>query len=429
MSFTYIGEKADKKIQEKLNIIVDSIKREIPSTLSIILGGSFGYGEGPVKVESGKVWPFNDFDIYVIAKEKIDKDKFDDIALKIGQSLQIQGTNYSFSFSKENQTLKDNFFIDLKCFTLQDLPKLLPRLRYCQLKRNSQILWGKNLNYLIPEFQLNEILIAESTKILLDRMSQLIEFYAEDSTKYCQDYLTYIIQQAYAACRTSLLVLSGEFKPKYSEANKILLQKYNKMAMSKILPNLDKRIDKFFQWRMDTQKKPVKDIQEAWQVCAEDIIEIAKYHISKITKWKINSAEELSAAILKLSKYYHRPYLENLIENRIKIKINKSSNLLYYFLSAPLNLFFKIKYLERVKKQSGKYYLKLLIDSAFPDLRIYSVAPYLLASQFNQNLNKNMLILAKKELKRVYPCQGETWDEISIDYANAYISFFLQKLI
>lgn len=429
MSYTYISGEVEKKIQEKLDIIINSIRREISSVLSIILAGSFGYGEGVVKIENNQVYPFNDFDVYVVAAKKISKNKFDDIASKVARSIGLSGINYFYSFSKEEQKLKNNFYIDLKCFTPNELKNLLPRLRYYRFKETTQVLWGKDLRNLIPEFQINEIPAGEDIKILLDRMSQLIEYYSDDANKYCPDYLTYIIQQAYAACVTSLLISVGKFVPRYSQANNIFCREYKNMELSARMPDLIERISKFIEWRKNIGKLPMENFQEAWRICAKDIIEVIKYRIFQITNFKISSINELSEAILKMSKYYHGSYLKSIIERKFNVKVEKSINSLYYLLAWPLNLFLKVKYLRRVKKQSGKYYLRLLIDPAFPDLRIYSIGPYMLASKFDHTVDEDMLALAKKNLRKIYPCQGKTWDEISIDYANAYIAFFLQKMI
>jgi len=60
-----------------------------------------------------------------------------------------------------------------------------------------------------------------------------------------------------------------------------------------------------------------------------------------------------------------------------------------------------------------------------PDLKIFSIAPLFLSIKINNgDLDK-----IKLELGKIYPVKNDNWEELSIDYANAYIAFFLQKLI
>jgi len=419
--YTILGGETDKKIRNKLDVVVNSIRQKIPSTISIILAGSFGYGQGPVKIEKDKIYPFNDFDIYVISPAKINKELFDDIATEIAQKLGLKGINYFYKFSKEEQKLKENFYIDLKVYTLDDWKNLIPRLRYYKFKENSQILWGEDVRSLAPTFSLEQIPISESVKIILDRASQLIEYYSDNDLKYCDDYLFYIIQQAYAGCLTAVLLPLGKYEPRYIDSAKVLLRIYQEIVLSKRLPDLDKRIYQFIEWRMNPQILPDKDIKKIWRRSVQDILAVLNYVIGNFINESINNPKELSQAIKKMSKYYHRPYLNELIKRKFKIKMDFFS----YFLLLPLNIFFKYRYFLRVKRISKKSYWRIFLNPTMPDLKIFSIAPLFLSIKINNgDLDK-----IKLELGKIYPVKNDNWEELSIDYANAYIAFFLQKLI
>jgi hypothetical protein len=421
MTYTHAGGKVDKKIQNKLDVIIDSIRQKIPSTISVILAGSFGYGQGAVKVEGDEVYPFNDFDIYVISGEKVSKKLFDNIATDISQELNLKGINYFYKFAKEEQRLKENFYIDLKIYTLEEWKNLLPRIRYYKLKENTKILWGEDVRGLAPSFSLRQIPVAESVKILLDRSAQLVEYYSDDKNKYCQDYLTYIIQQAYAGCLTALLLPLGKYEPRYVDSARVLSQIYKDIPLSQKLPDLEKRIGEFIKWRMNPQELPAGNVKDNWRCCAKDVLAVLSYTIGNFVKKEINNVDELSYRIRKMSSHFHRPYLNELVRQKLKVKINFVS----YFLLFPLNIFFKYKYFLRVKKLSGKYYFRIFLNSDPPDLKILSIAPLLLSAKINgYDLDKIRL-----ELKKLYPGKGNDWDELSLDYANAYIAFFLQKII
>lgn len=419
--YAILGEEADRKIEEKLKVVINSIRKEIPSVLSIVLSGSFGYGQGSARIENNRVYPFNDFDIYVIIGKKVGKDLINDIAAKIAEKLNLEGINYFYHFSKEEQKYKDNFYIDLKIYSLKQWRNLAPRLRYYRLKENSQVLWGKDLRDLAPRFSLREIPVSESVKILLDRASQLIEYYSDDEAKYCPYYLTYIIQQAYAGCLTAILLPLGKYKPKYIDSAKVLLDIYPGIELSGQIPDLANRIYGFIEWRTNPQNLPNGGVKENWRICVRDVLGVLKYSLSGFLNKKIEDVGQLSKAIKQMSNYYHRSYLNKLIERKLGLK----ADFLSFFLLPLLNFYFKYKYFWRVKKISGKFYLRIFFNRDFPDLKIFSVAPLMLATK----INGSGLTEAASELKKVYPAKGENWDEISLDYANAYIAFFLQKFI
>jgi hypothetical protein len=59
---------------------------------------------------------------------------------------------------------------------------------------------------------------------------------------------------------------------------------------------------------------------------------------------------------------------------------------------------------------------------------IFSSLIYLISSISEKGVDDRLLNKAKKILGSVYPANGRNWEEVSIDYANAYIAFFMQKL-
>ena len=69
-----------------------------------------------------------------------------------------------------------------------------------------------------------------------------------------------------------------------------------------------------------------------------------------------------------------------------------------------------------------------LFSTKSPDLIIFSSLIPLISSISEGGVDKKILMKAKEKLSRVYPVKGTNWEEISKDYANAYIAFFLQKI-
>lgn len=418
MKYTTSG-KADKKIEEDMEIICKEIREKIPNVLSIILTGGFSRGEGSVKEINGKFYPYNDYDIQVISKKQLSKEKTDNISVDISRKLGYKGIINFYPFKKEEQKIKENFYVDLKYNNASDLKKLLPRVRTYELKNNSMLLYGKDMRNLIPDCKLEEIPLSEGAKLLLDRMSQMIEYYSTEK-KYDGEFLEYIIQQTYAACCTSLLLLSKKYEIGYEKSMKILKQTYRKdfPELYKKIPNLDKKIEEFVSWRINPNKPKFKDVKKEWFIAKDNVLEVSKYFFSKFLKKEIRSLEDLSQEILNMRKEFYNPYLKKIIPIKILHKITIPIARLIVL------LLLNRKYNKRLKRAGIKFKSK----SLSPDLIIFSSLIYIISSINKERINEDLLNKGKRLLERVYPSKGKSWEEISTDYANAYIAFFLQKI-
>ena len=285
MNYTLFKE-ADKKIEGDMKLICEEIRRKIPRVISIILTGGFSRGEGPVKREKGKFYPYNDYDIQVISDTKLDKDKIDKISNEISKKLGYRGIEYFYCFKKSEQRMKKNFYVDLKCNTPSELKRFLPRIRYYELRNHSRVLYGKDIRFLIPDYKLKDIPLAEGAKLLLDRLSQLISYYSKNGN-YENEFLYYVIQQAYAACCTSLLLLSGEYKIGYRKSMEILKKTYEKdfPELYKKIPNLSAKVEEFIKWKINPAKLKC-NIQEEWFAAKENVLEVCKYFFSKFFSYR-----------------------------------------------------------------------------------------------------------------------------------------------
>ncbi|GBE20417.1 MAG TPA: hypothetical protein ENG87_05125 [Candidatus Pacearchaeota archaeon] len=407
----------NKKIQKDMKIIINELKKSIPGILSIILTGGFSRGEGPIKKIGKEFHPYNDYDIQIISSKDVDKDKIDEISTKISKKIGHKGILNFYPFKKEEQKIVDNFYIDLKCDTPKELKKLLPRIRTYELRNNSLVLWGKDLRKIIPNYELKKIPLSEGAKLLLDRMGQLIEYY---STKkiYDKEFLSYVIQQAYTACCTSLLLLVKKYDIGYLKSANKLKEIYQKEfpELYKKIPDLDDKILQYVKWRINPNKPLIKDIKKEWFIARKNLLEVSRYFFSKFLEKDIKNNEELSKAIFNMQKKFYNPYLKKIIN------LGGAENLLLPFVS----LLLKYKYYKRLKK------IKINKPSVFftrsPDLVIFSSLIYLISSINEEGVDENILKKGQEILRRVYPSKSKNWENTSIDYANAYIAFFLQKI-
>lgn len=413
-----ISKIGNKKVEEDMRIICKEILEKIKDAESIMLTGSFSRAEGPVKIEKEEIFPYNDYDIQIINKKKISKNEIDELSNEISKKLGYRGIINFYPFNKAEQKIKNNFYIDLKCDTHKSIKKLLPRIRTYELRNNSAILYGEDLRNLIPNYQLNEIPLSEGAKLLLDRMSQMIEYYSIGG-KHEKEFLTYIIQQAYAAICTSLLLLNRKYEIGYKKSMEIFKKNY-KIDFPELyekIPDLDKKIEKFINWKINPKKLPNKNVEEEWFMAKNNILEVSKYFFSKFLNKNIETTEELSNAVLNMGEIFYTPYLK-------KIVIPPFVLLAGVTLPALLNN----KYNKRLKELKINQKVSLLSKKS-ADLVIFSSLIYLIDSiKENNRVDWIKMNSGKKILSEVYPVKGENWEDISLDYANAYIAFFLQKI-
>ena len=421
MQYTF-SKKANQKVEKDMKVICQEIKKRIPNVLSIIFSGGFSRGEGAVKIENGRVYPYNDYDILVVSREKLSKDKADKFSVEISRKLGYNGISLFYPLKKEEQKMKENFYIDLKCSTPKELKKLLPRLRTYELKNSSRILYGGDLRHLIPDYNLKEIPLSEGAKLLLDRMSQMVEYYSTKG-KYDKEFLIYIIQQAYAACCTSLLLLSGKYQIGYTKNMEIFKKYYKKdfPELSERLENLDKKIEQFTKWKLKPGKLP-KNIEEEWFIARRNILEVSKYFLEKFLNKDISNLDELSKAISGMRKEFYSPYIRSIIKNRTNIEIGILTNLFLPLVS----FLFKYKYHQRLKKFGIKK-LGIFLENS-PDLIIFSSLIFIIGSISEKGIDREVLNKGRNLLNKAYPSGGKEWEDVSMEYANAYVAFFLQEL-
>ncbi len=409
MKFT-LSRAGNTKVEKDMKVIVRELKKRIPKVQSILLTGSFARGEGPVK--NGK-YPYNDYDIQVIGS-KISKDEVDKISIEISELLGYKGIVNFYPLRKEEQKMKNNFYIDLKVDSIEDLKKMLPRVRTYELKNDSLILDGEDFRDLIPDFKLSEIPLSEGAKLLLDRMSQMIQYYSME-TKHEKEFLTYVIQQGYAACCTALLLLSGKYELGYKKSMKIFKENYQEdfPGLYEKIPDLSLKIEKFVEWKSNPSRLPYPDVDKEWFIARRNMLIVSRYFFSKFLGKDIKDIDQFSSEILKIGPKFYRPYLKERFG-------------FYPGIFLP-GFYLKYKYYKRLRK-FGVRKLSLFFRKKTPDFIIFSSLIYLISAISEEGVNKRCLQKGIKLLKKVYPVKNTSWEDISVDYANAYIAFFMQKI-
>src|SRR3989344_4902752 len=417
------NSKGDDQVQTQMDLANKIVLERIRGVRSIILYGGFGRGEGSGRFIDGKFFPANDYDVYVITDKRIDNGYIEEVARLVAAKWNKKGITLEI-FDKK-QTLGDNFYYDFKCLTVDQLKTLFPMLRYYELKNSSVVVWGEDLRYLIPDYKVKDIPIAEAARVLLNRMTHLVEYMSLDG-KHDPEMLKYFVAKAYIDACTALLILSEKYAPTYFKRMQIFKETYKKdfSELYSLIPHLVDRVVEATTWKLDLDRDINLSDLEYWHQARKDMYEIAKYFFSKFTGKEIREINDLSNVILNMRKEYYEQYgywflkLRG-IDNKLIPKVMRFS-LPYYF---------KYKYFLRVKEQINKDYYKIFYSSSGPDLVIFSALPYILFSLKEEGVDKEMFMEGRMILSSIYPVKGNDWASISQDYANAYVAFFLQKIV
>jgi len=419
MKYT-VSSEANAKVERDMDVIVKEIRGRIPGVLSVILTGSFSRGEGPVKEVNGEFYPYNDYDVQVVIRGKIGKEEVDRISCEISKKLGYRGIGLFYDFKKEEQKMVGNFYLDLKVDSVKDLKKLLPRIRNYELRNESMLLWGRDYRRLIPDFSLRDVPLSDTAKLLLDRLSQLIQYYSVER-KYDSEFLSYIIQQAYAVCCTSLLMLRGKYEIGYTRSMEIFKGCYKEdfPELFKKIPNLSEKIEGYINWKKNPIKLPFEDVRKEWFIAKRNLIEVAKYFFSEFLGRQIESVDGLVEGILGMHTRFYRPYLRVISRQRLGVDIS-------YILLPVVSLVMKYKYYKRLREmgfsKAGVFFGKS------PDMIIFASLIYIADSLKEGGVDGNGLRKGKSLLKGVYPVKGKDWEEVSLEYGNSYIGFFMQKI-
>ena len=90
---------------------------------------------------------------------------------------------------------------------------------------------------------------------------------------------------------------------------------------------------------------------------------------------------------------------------------------------------FKYLFFLRILKEK-KAYFKIFLNKSSPDTIIFGAVPYILFGVDDDlHINKENFENGLNVLKKVYPTNAKNWEELSQDYADAYVLFYLMKIV
>ncbi len=436
------SKRVEDYLNEKIEIITDIIRKRIPDTIGIIMGGGFGKGEGSVVVENKEVILINDFDMYVVAKKEYDEDIINDIAQEASRKIGKKGISSFVKFNKNRPLLKDFFYIDLKVIPIDYLKKLPPMVKFYDLRNSSKIVYGKNTLNKIPDFKPDDLPIAEGARLLLNRMSHLVQhFYSSFLTKNVKEndhqiFLLHTIKTYTDACG-ALLILSKKYEATYSKRLNIFKKRYSEdfPELKKLIPEYVEKLKEFTELKLNFNLNAYKGKDlELWKQSRNYIGIATKYFFKKFLNKEVNNYYDLSKAIEESAVKYYNPYIRYILKRKFKLDTNNKYILSLGSIAA--HIYMNFLYFNRMRECHNKLYIRGLFRIKPPELTFFSALPLILYSLNDDGrVNLKMLEEGKRKLQKVYPVNVKHngsdlryWEDIANVYSNAYVLFAFLKL-
>lgn len=436
------GDEANETIYSHVKIICEEIFREIQDVKSILLAGGFGRGEGSVRISAEKILPVNDYDVYVITERDIPEEELLEISSRAERRIGTEG--YSSFRSYAHYSFEKMLYVDLKCLTIRKLKELPPMIKYYELKHTGMVLYGEDPRKDMPDYAITEIPTAEGIRLLINRMSHLIEWifprHFEGDLKGDRDTLdniTFNCIKCFLSICGALLLLSGKYAPTYTGRMKNFERYFqgDYPDLDRVLPDLPEKVSYFTNLKLTGEPSEVENPVDLWFTTRDYLGIITKYvvsHVLKDEKWDRDWITFTDSIYRELGKKYLNRYVSYYLKKRLNIHLN---GLFLGFLTSLAQFYSNIRFVQRINKFKSRLYLRPLLHATEPGLKIFAALP-LVAFSIKRDLkvDTDMLKTAIEYLKTVYPVEIDSaenpihyWGKVKDSYLEAYKLYYFQK--
>ena len=439
MNFTQLGSKADSAIGEMLDVVVSVIREQIPSVRSIVLGGSFGRGEGSVEPVGDEVVPLNDFDMFVINDQPISDPLLNQIANEAIAKLHIPRSTGTDFYVFDRNLHANTFYVDLKALTPRKLTQLPPMIRYYELRNSGSTIWGEDMLSLIPDYDIADLPLAEGFRLLLNRMAMLalyfsIEFLERPMTRNEKYGLLYLGSKSMLGCCGALLLLNGRYRPSYLERAKILDNCYAEdfPRLYERVPQLPERVRQAVDFKLNADFSGEIDAFAIWSEWRDIIWEVLCAYGETYFGVRAADPAHMSALIhSQMPKRYYRPYLHWYMRNKFGFSVAEG------VASFLLQRYMNVLVYKRFREYGGINNPRILFNRRALDIILYSaLVPLLKAVDSAGQVDGDLLSIARKMLEKVHPVKSiETsnphalWQAVDDAFSNAYANFSFLKIV
>jgi len=284
MEYTPYKEKwINNKIHSDMQVICKEILKVV-DPISIILLGGFGRGEGSVIVKKGSIQPLKDYDILLVLEKKIPLSELEGI---VDNAQKILGYNTLIDH--------DAFFSD---FEISILPITIDYLRHLgdikayEIKKASKIVYGKDVRNEI-KISRDDIPLSSGSRFLFNKAVGLLkrfsaEYLQTPPGKRERNCLIYECAKVYMDIGTALCLISGNFRPTYSERSEIIKENFENQfpELAEKAPHLIERIVFFTNLKLFPDENKWNEIEavKLWFDTREDFGITLRYYMNRYLK-------------------------------------------------------------------------------------------------------------------------------------------------
>jgi hypothetical protein len=264
-NFTASG---DKEAEMLLGRVLSEIGETLSGTgLCVVLGGSYGRGDGGVRVDKENGILYNDLDFFVFGNKKSSGagKLLHDVAVKYEKELKV---DVDFSAVMSVRGIKNN----------------APRLMMQELRRGYRLVCGEDLlEKHLPEFPPEQIPFSEACRLLLNRGMGLLlageKIYGNSGES---DFILRNINKAILGCCDALLIARKNYKWQIDERVK-----------SVAVLDLPESFKEYYAGAVGFKKSPSRempcDVEKIWrdvrdmfrrcitEICGENCGELASH--------------------------------------------------------------------------------------------------------------------------------------------------------
>lgn len=395
MSYTKILDtRVDSKIDYDMKIVCDEILK-IVRPISIILFGGFGRGEGSVLIKNNKIFPMNDYDIFIVQDRKIDADKIKELVDKIHLRL-----------NKGIDTLPD-FNVSIMQIKKSELLNL-PDIKAYDIKMGGKILYGEDVRKEI-DITIDDVPLFSGSRLLFQKMIGLSMLF---STDYLHDppnghrkvSVAYECGRTYMEIGTALSLVLGFYKSTYSGRNEVIMGNFDSwLELSSMTPDLGRKIDYFTNLKLFPNEHVYEciDIVKLWLDARSDLGIILRYYMynylgikTKDGEWK----EFSDSCYKKMKKIEFSGIIRYYLKKRFKI----GNEYVVEIMNFAYQKYFSLMYMLKLYKERKVLLLNVMNES--PICRFLTSAPLLLYSMGNDGvLDKSLFGEFIASMGSIYP--------------------------
>lgn len=341
------------KLEHDYKIIIDGIKYYLEDELiAIVSYGSYGRLEGAFYRKGKKVCTYNDYDLLIIVKNKVNEPIIVELEKSLHYKLEVK-------------------WLDLGQSTVEELKKLGLSIYSYDLKYGSKVIYGdKGVLEKIPTLSSKKIPLKEIETLYFTRLWTLlgslgVNGYTNGVSGEDSRFFRYQMAKAILAVIDILLIQKGVYHFKYSE----------RLKRVKIHYSHKEELIKMGNWALREKISPQDNKMNALEI--ENLYsQVVKLFISEM--------------FLGLSKYY-------------KIQINSTHDIELFFYR---NIFTKIRLF--IGEKFTSYYYK------FVQTRL--IQSYIAEAYISDDKNKDIIIrIVQNRIKKIYPDLGvenKNWNQL-----------------